>query len=160
MLSTRIDTLGLMGYKYKGIVLWKSHLGISLVLSLDCQCTRLTINLVGIHLDCDIFAWSWKKSRMNYINFFRIWIVHQFSNNGMSKRHECLKFGDVYIMKYIPNNIYFPYPIPQNIHQIWAICFHFLYLGRSCQLHFTCVWTKFQLLFIHCKYICEIAVLM
>ncbi len=56
MLSTRIDTLGLMGYKYKGIVLWKSHLGISLVLSLDCQCTRLTINLVGIHLDCDIFA--------------------------------------------------------------------------------------------------------
>lgn len=55
ILGPRIDTLGLMGYKYKGIVLWKSHLGISLVSSLECQCTRLTINLVGIHLDCDIF---------------------------------------------------------------------------------------------------------
>ncbi len=56
ILSPRIDTLDLMGYKYKGIVLWKSHLGISLVLSLECQYTKLTINLVGIHLDCDVFA--------------------------------------------------------------------------------------------------------
>jgi hypothetical protein len=56
MLSPRIDTLGVMGYKYKGVVLWKSHLGISLVSSLECQCTRLTINVVGMHLDWDIFA--------------------------------------------------------------------------------------------------------
>jgi hypothetical protein len=37
MLSPRIDTLGLMGYKYKGIVFQKSHLGISLLLSLERQ---------------------------------------------------------------------------------------------------------------------------